>query len=92
MAAMSETERDPVSPAVEARFRALAAAVSDDDWGRLVKGTADVALRKLGACGALDEASPEALAQAHQLLGQLLVDYTNVALTCVAQGLEAEAT
>lgn len=87
---MSDEATPPVSLAVEERFRALATSVSDDDWAKLVKGTADVAMRKLGACGAFDNASPAAIEQAYQLVGQLMVDFTNVSLTCVAQGLVAK--
>lgn len=83
---MSDEEQTPIPPEVDARFRALATAVSDQDWGRLVKGTADVAMRKLANCGALDGASPESMEKAYTLLGELMVDFTNVVLTCVAQG------
>ncbi|MEB3196301.1 MAG: hypothetical protein VKP62_03770 [Candidatus Sericytochromatia bacterium] len=79
---------DPVAPPVpaevEACFRELADSVAEQDWQRLVAGTTDAVLKRLAACGALDGASPEALAQAYPALGQLLVDHTNVALTLLA--------
>lgn len=81
---------EPLSPAVEARFRALAAAVPEDDWQKLVSGTTDAVLRRIASAGALDAAAPEALELAYRQIGQLLVDYTNVVLTVVANGLEKQ--
>ena len=80
----------PLSTAVEARFRALAAVVPAEDWQKLVSGTSEVALRRLAACGAVEGASQEALEAGFRLIGELLVDYTNVVLTSVATGLEAQ--
>ena len=77
-------------PAVEARFQALAAAVPEADWQKLVAGSTDALLRRLSTCGALDGATPEALEAGYKLIGQLMVDYTNVVLTVVASGLEAK--
>jgi hypothetical protein len=85
-----ETTPPPLSPAVEARFKALATSVPDADWEKLVAGSTDAVLRRLSGCGALDGASPEALETGYKLVGQLLVDYTNVVLTLVAGGLEAK--
>jgi hypothetical protein len=69
---------------VEARFQRLAALVPQEDWQTLVAGTTDAVFKRLAACGALDAATPETMGVAYNLVGQLLVDYTNVVLTSVA--------
>ncbi|MEB3222014.1 MAG: hypothetical protein VKS61_08040 [Candidatus Sericytochromatia bacterium] len=74
----------PLSPAAEATFHVLAASVPEADWDRLVRTTTEAVLRRLGACGALDGASPEAMREAFHLVGELLVAHTNVTLTCLA--------
>jgi hypothetical protein len=79
------TEQTP-NPGVEARFKQLAASVSNEDWDKLVSVTAERILRRLAGAGLVDEADPAKLQQALQLIGSALVDYTNVALTCVAEG------
>lgn len=78
------TETTPIHPAVEARFQHLAGLVPQDEWQKLVAGTTDAVLKRLAGCGALDAATPETMAAAYSLIGQLLVDYTNVVLTSVA--------
>lgn len=80
----------PPSAAVDARFRALAACVPDEDWNKLVVATTEAVLRRLAACGAVDGATPESIETGYRLVGELLVDYTNVVLTSVAAGLEAK--
>ncbi len=80
----------PTSAAVEARFRALAASVPDEEWNKLVVATTEAVLRRLAACGAVDGASASSLETGYRLVGELLVDYTNVVLTSVASGLEAK--
>lgn len=80
------SEPTPLDPAVEARFRALACSVDEETWAKLISGTADMVLSRLTAVGLIQEATPEQLLQAREQLGRLLVDFTNVALTCVAQG------
>lgn len=80
------SSEQPPNPAVEARFKQLASAVSNEDWDKLVSVTAERILRRLAGAGLLDEADPAKLQQALQLVGSALVDYTNVALTCVAEG------
>lgn len=79
-----------VTPAVDAAFRRLAAVVPEADWDKLVSTTTEALMRRLGTCGVLDGASPEALREAYQQVGRLLVDHTNVTLTCLAAGLAAE--
>lgn len=80
----------PPAAAVEARFRALASCVPEEDWNKLVSGTAEAILRRLAACGAVDGATQAALETGYRLVGELLVDYTNVVLTSVAAGLETK--
>ena len=75
----------PIPPQVEARFKALAAAVPGDRWNQLIAATSDRLLRRLALIELL-EADPAKLQRARQLIGELLVEYTNVALTCVAAG------
>ncbi|MEB3328007.1 MAG: hypothetical protein VKQ33_02110 [Candidatus Sericytochromatia bacterium] len=74
----------PLTPAAEEAFRQFAASVPDADWDRLVRTTTEAILRRLGACGALDGASPDAMKEAYHLVGELLVAHTNVTLTCLA--------
>lgn len=80
----------PAPEAVEARFRALAAVVPEEDWNKLVSHATQSVMRRLASCGAVDGASQEALEAGLRLVGELLVDYTNVVLTSVAAGLEAQ--
>lgn len=80
------SEETPLTPEAEARFKSLAACVPPETWDKLIATTTERMLRQLAFTGALDDATPEQLAQAHQVLGGVLVEYTNVALTCVAQG------
>jgi hypothetical protein len=82
---MSE-ESTPVGAEVEARFRALANAVSDEDWNKLIGAVSDRLLKRLALIGLVAEPDADKLQQARQMIGELLVEYTNVALTCVAQG------
>lgn len=78
------TEPIPVDSSVEERFQRLAGLVPQEDWQKLVAGTTDAVLKRLAGCGALDAATPETMGVAYTLVGQLLVDYTNVVLTSVA--------
>lgn len=82
---MSE-ESTPVSPAVEARFKQLAASVPPETWDKLVTAVSDRLLSRLNMSGLITDASPEQLQQARLMIGELLIEYTNVALTCVAEG------
>lgn len=75
-----------IDPALEDRFKQLAAAVSAEDWDKLVQGTTERIMQRLVAGGVLADASPEQLTRGIQLVGSALVDYTNVALTTVALG------
>ncbi|MDB5098335.1 MAG: hypothetical protein JWM80_2756 [Cyanobacteria bacterium RYN_339] len=68
------------------RFKQLAAYVKAEDWDQLVNFTAERILRRLAGAGLFDTAQPEQLKQAHDLVGTALVDFVNVALTCVAEG------
>ncbi|MEB3284117.1 MAG: hypothetical protein VKN33_02370 [Candidatus Sericytochromatia bacterium] len=79
------TRDDLVPPEVEAHFQRLAGLISQDDWQKLIAGTTDAVLKRLAGCGAMDGATPESLEAAYKTIGQLLVDYTNVILTSVAQ-------
>ena len=81
---------EPLSPAVEARFRALAGCVPDEDWRKLVGATTEAVFKRLAASGVITDAGPEALQRGMQLVGQLLVDHTNVVLTAVAAGSERQ--
>lgn len=80
------SDETPLTPEAEARFKALAASVAPETWDKLISATTERMLRQVAFTGALDNATPEQLAQAHQVLGGVLVEFTNVALTCVAQG------
>ena len=80
------SDETPLTPEAEARFKALAGCVPAETWDKLISATTERMLRQVAFTGALDQATPEQLAQAHQVLGTVLVEFTNVALTCVAQG------
>lgn len=79
------SEERSLSPAAEARFQALAASVDQATWTKLLNHASDHILRRLAMMGALGEVDVTQLAEVRQAIGEALVDYTNVALTCVAQ-------
>ncbi|HEY9720776.1 MAG TPA: hypothetical protein V6D47_02115 [Oscillatoriaceae cyanobacterium] len=79
-------EPTSISPAVEARFRALAGCVGDEDWSKLITAVSDRLLKRLSLLGLIQDASAEQLVAARNEIGNQLVEFTNVALTCVAQG------
>lgn len=78
-------ESTPISAAVEARFKALAGCVDEAEWSKLITAVSDRMLKHLSLLGLIQDASPEQLVAARNAIGQQLVEYTNVALTCVAQ-------
>ena len=80
------SEDTPLTPAVEARFQQMAGCVDPDTWSKLITHTADRMLQRLATIGVMADVEMEALIQARNVVGEALVDYTNVALTCVAQG------
>jgi hypothetical protein len=80
------SEDTPLTPAVEARFQALAACVDNDTWSKLIGHTAERLLKRLAIIGVMADVDMAQLEQAREVVGEALVDYTNVALTCVAQG------
>lgn len=80
------SQEPTLDPAVEARFQALAACVDEDTWTKLISGTTDMVLRRLAGVGLITDADPDLLLQGREHLGRLLVEFTNVVLTCVAQG------
>lgn len=80
------SEEPPLSPEVDRRFHALADAVGQEDWNKLIGAVTDRMLKRLALTGLIQDASPESLQQGRLVIGELLVEYTNVALTLVAQG------
>lgn len=80
------SEETPLTPAVEARFQALAACVDNETWSNLIGHTSDRLLKRLAIIGVMADVDLAQLEQAREVVGEALVDYTNVALTCVAQG------
>ena len=83
---------DPsLDPAIEARYKELAGRLTTEAWDQLVSVTARRMLGRLAMAGVFDEADPAKIQQGFELLGQSLVDFTNVALTSIAQG-EHEAS
>ena len=85
------SEERPLTPAVEARFQSLATSVDQETWSKLISHTADRLLKRLAIVGVMADVDMAQLQQAREVVGEALVDYTNVALTCVAQGeLESE--
>ena len=70
---------------LEQRFEQLAGCVDAAAWDKLIGATSERMLRRLSATGMLDAATPEQLKAALALLGNALVDYTNVAITSIAQ-------
>jgi hypothetical protein len=68
------------------RFKQLAACVSQEDWDKLINFTTERILRRLAGANVISDADPELIRQAHELVGSALVDFANVALTCVAEG------
>lgn len=80
-------EHEPtVTPEVQARFQALAGSVDQDTWSKLITFTSDRMLRRLALAEVVTEADPAKLQAARQALGEMLVEFTNAALTCVAEG------
>lgn len=80
------TENTPVRPEVDARFKALAGAVDQEAWSQLITFTSDRLLRRLAVAGVFAEVSAEQMLDARNAVGEVLVEYTNAALTCVAEG------
>lgn len=80
------SEQKPVSPAVDARFQALAGSVDPETWSKLIGHTSERLLKRLAIIGVMADLDMSQLEQANEVVGQALVDYTNVALTCVAEG------
>jgi hypothetical protein len=80
------SEETPVSPAVEARFKELAAAVPEADWNKLIGGVTDRLLSRLALIGLVTEPDAALLQKGRLTIGETLVEFTNVALTAVAQG------
>jgi hypothetical protein len=80
------SQEPPVSKAAEARFQALASCVDQDTWTKLINHTTDHLLKRLAMAGMLAEIDVTQLQQARELIGETLVGFTNVSLTCVAQG------
>lgn len=72
-------------PAVEARFKALADVVPAEKWSDLIGQMSELLLRRLAIEGLVVEVEPEKIKEAHTVIGKLLVDYTNLVLTCVAK-------
>ena len=68
------------------RFMQLAACVSQEDWDKLINFTAERILRRLAGAGVISDADPELIRLAHAVVGTALVDFVNVALTCLAEG------
>ena len=80
------SEERALTPDVEARFQSLAGCVDPETWSKLIGHTADRLLKRLAMVGVMADVDVTQLQQARELVGEALVDYTNVALTCVAQG------
>jgi hypothetical protein len=77
---------DEQAKRLDERFKALAGNVSSSDWDKLIGATSERVLRRLSALGVFNDASPEQLGQALEVVGHSLVDYTNVAITSIAEG------
>jgi hypothetical protein len=75
----------PVSPAAEARFRALAGSLDQDTWAKLIGHATDHLLKRLASAGMLADVDITQLQAAREMVGEVLVGFTNVSLTCVAQ-------
>jgi hypothetical protein len=93
---MRMSQDTPVSPAAEARFQALAASIDQDTWAKLIGHASDHLLKRLATAGMMADVDMGQLQLARELIGEVLVGYTNVTLTCVAQAelgeLKPEAT
>jgi hypothetical protein len=76
----------PVSKAAEDRFQAMASCVDQDTWAKLIGHTTDHLLKRLAMAGFLTDMDMNQLQEARAMIGEVLVSFTNVSLTCVAQG------
>ena len=79
------SQESSVSQAADERFRALAGCVDQDTWAKLIGHTTDHLLKRLAMSGMMADLEMNQLQQARELIGEVLVGFTNVSLTCIAQ-------
>lgn len=78
-------ESNALPPDAEARFRAYAARLADDEWERLISATTKRLLSQLTLLEVVSDAALSRLPEIQKTIAGSLVDHTNVVLTCLAE-------